>query len=239
MKNLKLSEQEKARMLRIVRNYFPNGYDDHGQQEENETLAEKLEALFADSDRLDYLENQARLSYTGLSINRHPNGTTEIMWHHQRFEPQANLRQAIDLAARNFPDGQSKPAPPGQRAVIGNDQMVRLVPEVPTPVAETTAVVVPISGQPKKLKLPDWQDPVANAVFQMVVEQSCISTQEALSLKLDTDLREWGGMDSLDEIELIMRVEDEYAMMIPDDSAWKFRTINDIVEYVKQNRRDE
>jgi len=231
----KLTEHEQARVLRILREYFPNSFDDYGQAMENNVLAVKVAMAFADSDRIDYLEKQARLSYTGLSINGHPNGTTEIMWHHQRFDPQPDLRKAIELAREHFPQGQAKPAPPGTRAVIRADQMV-----VTEPVAEQVA-----NWRPKDLpqksgtisrrgKLRDWGDQITNKIFEMVVEQSSVSVDEANALTLDTDLEEWGHMDSLDQIEMIMRLEDEFACEISDEDGYKFRTIEHMVQYVKR-----
>lgn len=41
------------------------------------------------------------------------------------------------------------------------------------------------------------------------------------------------GADSLDIVELIMALEDELEVEIPDEVAEKFSTVGDVVNYVK------
>ena len=41
------------------------------------------------------------------------------------------------------------------------------------------------------------------------------------------------GADSLDEVELLMALEDEFDIEIPDQDAEKFKTVKDIVDYVE------
>ncbi len=43
------------------------------------------------------------------------------------------------------------------------------------------------------------------------------------------------GADSLDIVELIMALEEEFGMEIPDDEAEKISTVNDAVEYIREN----
>ena len=44
------------------------------------------------------------------------------------------------------------------------------------------------------------------------------------------------GADSLDIVELIMSLEEEFDMEIPDADAEKIVTVNDVVEYIKNNQ---
>lgn len=46
------------------------------------------------------------------------------------------------------------------------------------------------------------------------------------------------GADSLDIVELIMALEDELEMEIPDEEAEKFVTVGDVVEYVKSQSEE-
>ena len=41
--------------------------------------------------------------------------------------------------------------------------------------------------------------------------------------------------DSLDAVELIMVVEDEFDVQIPDEEANKMATVKDIVDYLEAN----
>ena len=43
------------------------------------------------------------------------------------------------------------------------------------------------------------------------------------------------GADSLDIVELIMGLETEFDMEIPDDQAEKISTVGDAVNYIKEN----
>lgn len=43
------------------------------------------------------------------------------------------------------------------------------------------------------------------------------------------------GADSLDIVELIMALEEEFDMEIPDADAEKIVTVNDVVDYIKEN----
>ncbi len=50
-----------------------------------------------------------------------------------------------------------------------------------------------------------------------------------LSSKIKKDL----GADSLDILQLLMRIEDEYGIVIPDESLAKFDTVADVVTYLE------
>ena len=40
------------------------------------------------------------------------------------------------------------------------------------------------------------------------------------------------GADSLDQVELIMALEDEFDMEIPDEDAEKLKTVKDALDYI-------
>lgn len=42
------------------------------------------------------------------------------------------------------------------------------------------------------------------------------------------------GADSLDQVELIMAMEEEFDLSIPDEDAEKIATVRDAVDYIKQ-----
>lgn len=50
---------------------------------------------------------------------------------------------------------------------------------------------------------------------------------------MDARLKEDLGADSLDAVDLIMRIEEEYGIAIDDDAVHKFNTVADVVAYVE------
>ncbi|RKY76189.1 acyl carrier protein [candidate division KSB1 bacterium] len=40
--------------------------------------------------------------------------------------------------------------------------------------------------------------------------------------------------DSLDQVELIMALEDEFSIEIPEEDAEKLKTVNDIIKYIEE-----
>jgi acyl carrier protein len=44
------------------------------------------------------------------------------------------------------------------------------------------------------------------------------------------------GADSLDQVELIMALEEEFDISISDDDAEKITTVKDAIEYIEKNK---
>ena len=55
------------------------------------------------------------------------------------------------------------------------------------------------------------------------------------AVTLEANLKEDLDADSLDAVELIMAVEEEFDIEIPDDKATEIKTVQDIVDYIKAN----
>lgn len=47
------------------------------------------------------------------------------------------------------------------------------------------------------------------------------------------------GADSLDIVELVMELEEEFDMSIPDEDAEKIRTVGEAIDYIKKNKGEE
>ena len=74
---------------------------------------------------------------------------------------------------------------------------------------------------------------VFDKVKSIIVEQLGVAdTSVTLEASFIDDL----GADSLDIVELIMALEEEFDMEIPDADAEKIVTVNDVVEYIKNNQ---
>lgn len=72
---------------------------------------------------------------------------------------------------------------------------------------------------------------VLDAIKRMIIDQLGVSEDE---LQLETNLMKDLEADSLDAVEIIMAIEDEYDIEIPDEDAERFQTIGDIVSYVEK-----
>lgn len=59
---------------------------------------------------------------------------------------------------------------------------------------------------------------------------------EESKVELDASFRDDLGADSLDVVELVMELEDEFDMEISDDDAEKIATVGDAVDYIKSNK---
>lgn len=55
-------------------------------------------------------------------------------------------------------------------------------------------------------------------------------------ITLETHLIDDLGADSLDAVELIMAIEDEFGIVIDDEHAQNTRKIGDLVEYIEQTK---
>lgn len=55
---------------------------------------------------------------------------------------------------------------------------------------------------------------------------------ESEKVKLNSSFVEDLGADSLDIVELVMTMEEEFDMDIPDEEAEKMKTVGDVVNYV-------
>ena len=73
---------------------------------------------------------------------------------------------------------------------------------------------------------------VFEKVKQIIVEQLGV---EETAVTLEASFIDDLGADSLDIVELVMALEEEFDIEIPDADAEKVVTVNDVVEYIKEN----
>ena len=73
---------------------------------------------------------------------------------------------------------------------------------------------------------------VFEKVKEIIVEQLGVSES---SVKMEASFVDDLGADSLDIVELVMGLEEEFDMEIPDTDAEKVATVSDVVEYIKEN----
>ena len=71
---------------------------------------------------------------------------------------------------------------------------------------------------------------VRDRVIEIVCEQMGQSKEKvAESTSFINDL----GADSLDTVELVMELEDEFDLSIPDEEAEKIKTVGDAITYIE------
>jgi acyl carrier protein len=73
---------------------------------------------------------------------------------------------------------------------------------------------------------------VFEKVKEIIADQLGVDEEEIVS---DARFIEDLGADSLDLVELIMALEEEFDLEIPDEDAEKISTVGDAVEYIKNN----
>ena len=73
---------------------------------------------------------------------------------------------------------------------------------------------------------------VFERVKKIIIEQlGTVDTAVTMDASFLDDL----GADSLDIVELVMALEEEFDIEIPDTDAEKVVTVGDVVEYIKEN----
>lgn len=68
--------------------------------------------------------------------------------------------------------------------------------------------------------------------------QSIIAEQlelDAETITYDSHILDDLGADSLDVVDLIMSVEDEFGVEVPDEALENIRTVEDMVKYIEDN----
>ena len=72
---------------------------------------------------------------------------------------------------------------------------------------------------------------IESRVKSIIVEKFGVAESEVtMEASFTNDL----GADSLDTVELIMEIEDEFGVSIPDDLAEKISTVGDAIKFVEE-----
>ena len=73
---------------------------------------------------------------------------------------------------------------------------------------------------------------VFDKIRDIIAEQLGIDTDDIL---METNLTKDLEADSLDAVEIIMAIEDEFDIEIPDEQAEQFQLVSNLVKYVEGN----
>lgn len=66
----------------------------------------------------------------------------------------------------------------------------------------------------------------------IIAEQLSVEAEE---VNLDSNIQDDLGADSLDVVDLITTIEDEFDISIPDEAVEEIKTVGDIVNYIEKN----
>ena len=76
---------------------------------------------------------------------------------------------------------------------------------------------------------------VFETVKKIIVEVKGIEEDQ---IQLESRFEEDMEADSLDVVEMIMMLEEEYEFEIPEEVAEKLKTVKDVVDYIEQHRSE-
>ncbi len=82
----------------------------------------------------------------------------------------------------------------------------------------------------QRLKGGEVVSDVLEKVSKIIVDRLGVDESE---VTLEASFKDDLGADSLDVVELVMELEDEFGMEISDDDAEKISTVGDAVNYIK------
>ncbi|MBR6473292.1 MAG: acyl carrier protein [Firmicutes bacterium] len=74
---------------------------------------------------------------------------------------------------------------------------------------------------------------VFDRIKEIIMEQLQVEDSE---ITMDTNLMKDLSADSLDAVEIIMAIEDEFGIEIPDEDAENIQTVQDLVRFVEDNK---
>ena len=73
-------------------------------------------------------------------------------------------------------------------------------------------------------------------VFERIREIICDQLDlEEDKVTMDSDIMEDFEADSLDVVDLVMSIEDQFGLEVPADQIESFRTVGDVVRYIEEN----
>jgi acyl carrier protein len=70
-------------------------------------------------------------------------------------------------------------------------------------------------------------------VKSIIVEQLGVEEED---VKMESSFVDDMGADSLDIVELVMALEEEFDLEIPDEDAEKIRTVGEAVKYIQEHK---
>lgn len=74
-------------------------------------------------------------------------------------------------------------------------------------------------------------------IFEKVSEALAVQFEvDQSEITMETNFIDDLQADSLDLVDLVMELEDEYGIEFPEEKIDEFRTVGDVVNYIEENR---
>lgn len=73
---------------------------------------------------------------------------------------------------------------------------------------------------------------IFDEVREILADQLDINIED---IEMTSDLTDDLGADSLDAIDIVMSVEDQYSIEVPDEVIKSMKTVEDIVAFIESN----
>jgi acyl carrier protein len=74
---------------------------------------------------------------------------------------------------------------------------------------------------------------IIDKVKEIIADQLSVKVDD---IKEDTNIAEELGADSLDLVEILMSLEDEFGVSIPDEAIPEIKTIKEIVDFIESHK---
>ena len=76
--------------------------------------------------------------------------------------------------------------------------------------------------------------PIDQRVKDIIVEQLGVKPEQVTpEAKFIVDL----GADSLDTVELVMALEEEFGIEVPDEQAEKLQSVGDVIKHIEESQK--
>jgi acyl carrier protein len=87
---------------------------------------------------------------------------------------------------------------------------------------------------------PLWEEPIVATTEERIIQIVCdnlgVSKEQVTR---NTSFQEDIGADSLDIVELVMELEEEFEITIPDEEAEKIKTVGQAIDYIEAKLKEK
>src|SRR5712692_5911916 len=95
---------------------------------------------------------------------------------------------------------------------------------------------VPVRGVSEPL----WEEPIVATTEERIIQIVCDNLGVSKDqVTRNTSFQEDIGADSLDIVELVMELEEEFEITIPDEEAEKIKTVGQAIDYIEAKLKEK